>query len=126
MARFAMRDASTETLTMLYKFKSQVAAEVTMTKNSAEELLKIIGKPAGAQGIITAAQAPAAIAALRAAIEQREAAEKTGSGEGGKGGSGHEDSDHYNRGISLRQRAVPFIDLLNRTSAAGKDVVWGV
>ena len=59
---------------MLYKFKSQVAAEVLMTKNSAEELLKIIGKPAEPQGIVTAAQAPAAIAALRAAIEEREAA----------------------------------------------------
>lgn len=105
---------------MLYKFKSQVAAEVTMTKNTAEELLKIIGKPAGAQGIVTAAQAPAAIAALRAAIEQREAAEKEGDAEKPAGGG------QFNRGISLRQRAAPFIDLLERTSAAGKDVVWGV
>ena len=114
---------------MLYKFKSQVAAEVTMTKNTAEELLKIIGKPAGAQGIITAAQAPAAIAALRAAIEQREAAakaEKTEKEDKPEGEQDAEDSNQYNRGISLRQRAVPFIDLLERTSAAGKDVVWGV
>ena len=105
---------------MLYKFKSQVAAEVTMTKNTAEDLLKIIGKPAEPQGIVTATQAPAAIAALRAAIEQREAAEKS------EGGQKPEGSGQFNRGISLRQRAAPFIDLLERTSAAGKDVVWGV
>lgn len=113
---------------MLYTFKSQVAAEVTMTKNTAEELLKIIGKPAGAQGIITAAQAPAAIAALRAAIEQREAAakaQKTNEAEEGEK-SGDDDGDQYNKGISLRHRAVPFIELLELTSAAGKDVVWGV
>ena len=119
---------------MLYKFKSQVAAEVVMTKNTAEELLKIIGKPAEAQGIVTAAQAPAAIAALRAAIEQREAEEKAAQAEGGQtaedekpeDGQNAEDSGRYNRGISLRQRAVPFIELLEVTSAAGKDVVWGV
>ena len=122
---------------MLYKFKSQVAAEVLMTKSTAEELLTIIGKPAEPQGIVTAAQAPAAIAALRAAIEQREAAQK----EAAKAQAEKEDKDEdeqeardseqfdsgvYNRGISLRQRAAPFIDLLERTSAAGKDVVWGV
>ena len=119
---------------MLYKFKSQVAAEVVMTKNTAEELLKIIGKPAEAQGIVTAAQAPAAIAALRAAIEQREAEEKAAQAKGDQtaedekpeDGQNAEDSGRYNRGISLRQRAVPFIELLEVTSAAGKDVVWGV
>ena len=123
---------------MLYKFKSQVAAEVLMTKSTAEELLTIIGKPAEPQGIVTAAQAPAAIAALRAAIEQREAAqkeaakaqaekaEKEGEDEQEAKDSEQFDSGVYNRGISLRQRAAPFIDLLERTSAAGKDVVWGV
>lgn len=113
---------------MLYTFKSQVAAEVTMMKVTAEELLKIIGKPAEARGIITAAQAPAAIAALRAAIEQREAAakaQKTNEAEDGEK-SGDDDGDQYNKGISLRHRAVPFIELLELTSAAGKDVVWGV
>ena len=109
---------------MLYTFKSQVAAEVTMTKNTAEELLKIIGKPAGAQGIITAAQAPAAVAALRAAIEQREAEERAAEKKDDE--EGDEDDGHYNAGISLRHRAVPFIELLELTSAAGKDVVWGV
>ncbi|MBR6975402.1 MAG: DUF1840 family protein [Ottowia sp.] len=122
---------------MLYKFKSQVAAEVLMTKSTAEELLTIIGKPAEPQGIVTAAQAPAAIAALRAAIEQREAAQKEAAKAQAEKEAKDEDEQEardseqfdsgvYNRGISLRQRAAPFIDLLERTSAAGKDVVWGV
>jgi hypothetical protein len=29
-------------------------------------------------------------------------------------------------GITLRQRAAPFIDLLRCSAEAGKDVVWGV
>ncbi|MDB5945083.1 MAG: hypothetical protein JWQ33_109, partial [Ramlibacter sp.] len=29
-------------------------------------------------------------------------------------------------GISLRQRAVPFVDMLRRAEKAGQDIVWGV
>ena len=43
---------------MLYKFKSQAAADVIMLEPNDEELLKIIGKAPGAAGIITAAQIP--------------------------------------------------------------------
>ena len=28
--------------------------------------------------------------------------------------------------VSLRQRAVPFLDMLKRCSSAGKEIVWGV
>jgi len=103
---------------MLYKFKSQVAAEVIMLQPSAEEA-------PGAQGIITAAQAPAAIAALQAAIQQREA-QGQGQAASVENGKEEEQSRAVDEPISLRQRAAPFIDLLERSTAAGKDVVWGV
>lgn len=110
---------------MLYKFKSSVAADVIMLKPSAEELLKIIGKDPGPTGIVTAEQAPGAVAALKAAIAQREAA---GQGEAAPTRKEQEpgEAHHYNEGISLRQRAAPFIELLEQSSAKGKDVVWGV
>lgn len=107
---------------MLYKFKSQAAADVIMLRQNAEELLQIIGKEPGGSGIITVAQAAPAVAALRAEIERREV-------EGVveptletplPGDAAHEEA------VSLRRRAAPFIDLLERSSAAGKDVVWGV
>ncbi|MDR0458143.1 MAG: DUF1840 domain-containing protein [Burkholderiaceae bacterium] len=105
---------------MLYKFKSPVAADVIMLQPNAEELLKIIGKTPGPTGIVTVAQAPAAIAALRAEIARREA---KGAAPGtATGATGNEEDDV----ISLRHRATPFIELLERSSAAGKDVVWGV
>lgn len=111
---------------MLYKFKSQVAAEVVMLQPSAEELLKIIGKEAGPQGIITVGQVPAAIAALRTEIERREAMGD------GRAVSASQEPVPAGKDVSvrdpvtLRQRAVPFMDLLERSAAAGKDVVWGV
>ena len=59
---------------MLYKFKSQATADVIMLRDSAEEILKIVGKDPGATGIITVAQIPGAVAALKAEIERRETA----------------------------------------------------
>ena len=114
---------------MLYKFKSQAAADVIMLKASAEELLKIIGKPASPTGIVTVDQAPAAIAALKAEIERREA-----QGQGHAAPTSDDEAraqataDGFARQelVTLRQRAAPFIELLQISSAAGKDVVWGV
>ena len=107
---------------MLYKFKSQVAAEVIMLQPDAETLLKIIGKSPGAQGIVTVAQVPAALNALRQAIEARkQAAAKASAGDKAEGKEGDEDD-----GIPLERRAGPFMHLLEHSAAAGKDVVWGV
>ena len=55
---------------MLYKFKSKATADLVMLQPNAEELLKIIGKAAGPTGIITVAQASAAIAAIQAEIQR--------------------------------------------------------
>lgn len=106
---------------MLYRFKSRAAADVVMLQPNAEELLKIISKEPGEKGIITAAQAPAAIAALRAEISRREALPTEADTE-------DEDADYGKKDdpVGLRQRALPLIELLERSSAAGKDVVWGV
>lgn len=107
---------------MLYKFKSQAAADVLMLQPRAEEILAIIGKHAGPTGIITVAQAGPAVAALKAEIERREALRKAQSP------APHDDDDHGSKedGVTLRARAMPFIQLLEISSAAGKDVVWGV
>lgn len=108
---------------MLYKFKSQAAGDVVMLQPNAEELLKIIGKSAGPTGIITVDQCAPAIAALRAEIQRREAhpqPHEQASPDTAHGEAEHEDP------VTLRRRATPFIELLERSSAAGKDVVWGV
>jgi len=105
---------------MIYKFKSQADADVIMLESNGDQMLTIIGKQPSAQGIVTVAQIPAAIAALEAAITAHENAEL------------HE-ADQSTReppvagdGVRLRARAIPFIALLRTSESAGKDVVWGV
>ena len=100
---------------MLYKFKSQNAGDVIMLEASGRKVLEVIGKDAGPTGIILAAQMPAAIRALQDAIALEESHdEKQG-----------EDIVSGNT-PGLRQRAMPFIDILKRNHKAGTDITWGV
>ena len=57
---------------MLYKFKSKNTGDVIMLEPHGRQVLEIIGKEAGPQGIILPEQMPAALLALRAAIAQEE------------------------------------------------------
>ncbi len=107
---------------MLYKFKSKAAGDLIMLEPQGRRMLEIIGKDAGAQGIIAAGQIPAAIGALEAAIAREEAMKKAASPESADPG----DDPAPAEGISLRQRAKPFLDMLRRCDAAQADVVWGV
>lgn len=107
---------------MLYKFKSQAAADVIMLQSNGQQMLTIIGKEPSPQGIITVAQIPAAIAALQAAVVAHEAAQKLQ----GAQPELPEGDEPEGDGVMLRQRAAPFIELLKVSAAAGKDVVWGV
>jgi len=109
---------------MLFKFKSKATGDLIMLEPNGRRVLQIIGKAADASGIILPEQMPAAITALEAAIAQEEAAHKAAAQE-----AGVEDDDHAAAKaalVSLRQRAVPFIDMLRRAQAESKEVVWGV
>ena len=53
---------------MLYKFKSKAAGDLIMLEPNGRQVLQLIGKQAGATGIIETAHMPAAIQALEAAI----------------------------------------------------------
>jgi len=97
---------------MLYKFKSKTTGDVIMLQPNGRRVLEIIGKDTqpgtGDKGILLPEQMPAAIAALEAAIAAEEAAPPT------------------LEAVSLRQRALPFIEMLRRCEKAGHEVVWGV
>ena len=107
---------------MIYKFKSKADGALIMLEPHGRRVLEILGKDAGAQGIITAAQIPGAIRALEAAIAHEEAMKKAAGTEGAEPRDGQSSTDS----ISLRQRAKPFLDMLRRCEAAQADVVWGV
>jgi hypothetical protein len=100
---------------MLYKFKSKDAGDVIMLEANGRKVLEIIGKDPAPKGIILPEQMPAAIAALKAAIAHEEAHDANA-----------EDGVVPGDGLGLRQRAMPFIDMLQRNHKNGHEVVWGV
>lgn len=107
---------------MLYKFKSKAAGDLIMLEPNGRRVLEIIGKDAGPTGIIQPTEMPAAIQALEAAIAREEAAAKEAADDAKSKGETGAQPD----GVSLRQRAVPFIDMLKRCQKADKEIVWGV
>ena len=107
---------------MLYKFKSRVTGDLIMLEPNGRQVLEIMGKDPGAPGIIEAADAPAAISALEAAVAKEEADQKAAIEEAVSRG----EPGPRVEGISLRQRAVPLLDMLRRCEKAGKEIVWGV
>lgn len=107
---------------MLYKFKSKAAGDLIMLEPNGRRVLQIIGKDPDPKGIIEPPQMGAAIAALEAAIAQEEAEHKAAIDEAKARG---EEPPRFDA-ISLRQRAVPFIDMLRRCEKADKEIVWGV
>ena len=94
---------------MLFKFKSKVTGDLIMLEPDAKRLLKIMSREDQIKGIFLANQLPAAIAALESAVAQEEI-------------EGLQDPKQ----ISLRQRSLPMLKMLNKCLTQSADVVWGV
>ena len=107
---------------MLYTFKSKAAGNLIMLQPNGQRVLEIIGKQPGPTGIILPEQMPAAIAALQDALA-REEAEFEAAVQSAKARG---EEPPRLQGVSLRQRVVPFIDMLKRCHLAGREIVWGV
>jgi hypothetical protein len=107
---------------MLYKFKSKAAGDLIMLEPNGRRVLEVIGKDPGPKGIILPAEMPGAIQKLEDAVAREESEHRAAVDEAKAKGQVPPQFDS----ISLRQRAVPFIDMLKRCSAADKEVVWGV
>ncbi|HXE48468.1 MAG TPA: DUF1840 domain-containing protein [Ramlibacter sp.] len=107
---------------MLFKFKSKATGDLIMLEPNGRRVLEIIGKDAQPKGIILPEQMPAAVSALEAAIAKEEADQKAMVEEAKSKGETPPRFD----AISLRQRAVPFLDMLRRCEKAGQEIVWGV
>lgn len=111
---------------MLYKFKSKATGDLIMLEPQGRQILQIIGKEPGPQGIVEPHEMLAAIEALKAAVLREEAHQKAVA-QGQSEPNASEDKDSSGaRAISLKQRVVPVIDMLQRAHAQGKDIVWGV
>lgn len=103
---------------MLYEFRSRATGTITMTSKTGAEILRIIGKDPDPTGIITVAQIPGAIAALKTAADNEPPPPEA---------TKPKDEDTPPEPfISLRQRVYPLIEMLEQAKAADADVTWGV
>jgi Domain of unknown function (DUF1840) len=109
----------------MYKFKSRAAPDLIMLEPNGRQIVSIVGKATdgvGTQGILLPSEMPAAIAALQDAIAQDEQKRAQMVKEAQEAG----EAEPKFEGVSLRQRALPMIEMLRRCQKAGKEVVWGV
>lgn len=104
-------------------FQSDAAGDVMMFDQVAHRMMEIMGKDIATRGVITVEQMPGCIARLRAAIAgERERAR------GQQAADRHEGDgeDGIDAPVGLAQRAVPLVELLERSLRREKPVLWGI
>lgn len=114
---------------MLYRFKSQAAAEVIFLREAGEELLSMLGKAASPEGVITLADMPAAIHTLKQAMQTKAGVatptSTTTMSTTASNPPPTPDDDPAHTHVNFHQRLLPMIDLLQQSLVGQKDVVWG-
>ena len=114
---------------MLYKFKSKVCSDIIMLEPQGRQILTIWGRDEASltqPGILLPADIPAALEALHAAVAHDEAQRAQAAQAAQEPGEAAEAVPMTQGGVSLRLRAVPVFDMLERSLKAGKEIVWGV
>lgn len=122
------RAVSAHNQPMLYKFKSKATGDLILLEPQGRQILKLIGKEPGLQGIILPSEMLAAIDALQGAVVQEELSLQAAK-QAATLNQPQDDKAAFAdapRAVSLRQRVVPFMDMLRRAHAEDKEVVWGV
>ena len=105
---------------MLVTFKSAASGDLVMFEKNGGELLALLGKePEAVRGIVTVEQLPGAIATLRTAI----AADKAR--QAGQPADENDAETGVDRKVSLSQRALPLLDLFERSLQESEPVTWG-
>jgi len=96
---------------MLVKFESEVGS-VTMFGDIAVTLLKMMGHSGTVPSALLAKDIPAAAGQLKSALAITADSDAT-PGEEGEGSR-----------VSLRKRAFPLVELMDRAAARGVDITW--
>ena len=105
-----------------YEFKSKATGRLILLGPSGEQLLRVIGREPSPTGIIASAAMPTAIEAIATAIEHEEVQAQRHSANGALVTDGHDAS--RGDGVTLRQRAWPFVELMKQAHRDGEAIVW--
>ena len=97
---------------MLVTFTTKTYADITLFGDVALAMLKMMGHSAAVPGAILAADVPAALDRLTAAIEAEKAAPPV------------ENQDADEPVVSMAHRALPLIELLAAAAKAESNVMW--
>ena len=97
---------------MLVTFTTDAYADITMFGDVALTMLKMMGHSATVPGAILAADVPAALRQLTAAIDAEKFSPPVA----------HKDEDESE--VSVAHRGLPLIDLLTAAAKAGRNVMW--
>ncbi|WP_024297738.1 DUF1840 domain-containing protein [Methylomicrobium lacus] len=97
---------------MLVTFTTNAYADITLFGDVALSLLKMMGHSATVPGAILAADVPAALSRLTAAIKAEKASSLV------------EDKDADEPIVSMANRALPLINLLAAAAKADSEVMW--
>jgi hypothetical protein len=111
----------------MIKFKSQATGDLVMVQAHAEAVLRVLGKSAQGQGILVPEDMPAALNTLKSLPDQddRKAAPADASDDPDDGQPTIEPT-FQDEAVSLRHRAWPLVQMIERALAEGKPIVWGV
>lgn len=97
---------------MLVTFTTNAYADITMFGDVALAMLKMMGHSATVPGAILAADVPAALSRLTAAIDAEKTPPPT------------EDKDDDEPVVSMKHRALPLLNLLAAAARAESNVMW--
>ncbi len=109
---------------MIYEFKSRATGTLVTTQAVAERILQIIGKPAQAKGVILPEQMPAALEALKRAIDNERNSKAALNPD--RTAVNETETDDAEPEVSLASRGFPFLEMLREAYAARKEITWGV
>jgi len=107
-------------------FKSQATGDLVMLKAHAEALLSAMGKSDLSKGILVPADMPGALAVLKALPDDARRGSQEASDDAGEPVEPKPEPAFADEAVSLRQRAWPLIQMIERAHAADKPIVWGV
>jgi hypothetical protein len=106
----------------IYRFKSRETGDLVMLSQHGKHLLELLGKDPVAPGVLLPVDMSAAAETLRVAAAAEEAEQKRLIAEAQAQGEPPPAFDV----VSLRMRAAPFIEMMQRCQQAGVEIVWGV
>ena len=110
---------------MLYKFKSQATGDLIMLEPNGRQILQVLGKDGGndlVKGILEPGDMPEAIERLQSAIAHEEVQRAALVAQALERGEAPPPAP----AVTLRQRATPFIAMIQRCQRADEPIVWGV